>query len=375
LESWETQDDIRKTFEAAGFAISQSALARRLERRRDEGLLSVRWHHPKGVRGSETLYPSGTAAQAVEIERPLGKTRKFARVGWDLWWNGFTVDDLHWRPRLERVAKTGDRLLRFLSFFIWRNRPVGSDQTRIDRIAEKGPKQSILAKINRRVGFANLPAMWNILLPVATGQFNSNLDASDQQVLTKTFDFEQSARDRILGKQLKLESALPDVLSELADLAFEGSLSDACKFPENEIEVARDDIRNAINIITDFYAATSWIYGLEAFGLRSAAWVAQNSTPDMKALCVLAFAARRRKSNSMYSSEKIAELARTARTAKENSLALRELQKNPRFAKVLSPERLRRGLKTFDDRWDLLKEIQAARLKRGQRLASVLCNS
>jgi hypothetical protein len=363
LESWETQDDIRKTFEAAGFAISQSALARRLERRRDEGLLSVHWHHPKSVRGSETLYPPGTAAQAVEIERLLGKTRKFARVGWDLWWNDFTVDDLHWRPRLERVAKTGDRLLRFLSFFIQRNQPKGSDQTRIDRIAEKEPKQSILAKINRRVGFANLPTMWNILLPVATGEFNRNLDASDQQVLTRTFDFERSGHDRILGKQLKLNDALPDVLSELSDLAFEGSLLDACKFPKNEIEAARSDVRNALRMIEDFYEATSWIYGVEAFGLRLAGWVARKSTADMKALYVLVFAARRRNFNSMYSSEKIAELARTARTAKENSLALRQLQKNPRFAKVLSPERLRRGLKTIDDQWDLLKEIEAARLK------------
>jgi hypothetical protein len=365
MQSWETWEDIRKAFEAAGLSTSESALARRLERRRDEGVLPrVDPVHLEGKRGSETHYPLGTAAQAVEIERLLQKKRKFSRVGWELWWNGWIVDDRHWRPRLEHVAKTGDRLLRFLRFFIRRDHPEGSDQTRIDRIAEKEPKQSILAKINRRVGFANLPAMWNILLPVATGEFNRNLDASDQQVLTKTFDFEQSGRDRILGKQLKLESALPDVLSELVDLAFEGSFLAAYKFPKNEIEAARNDVRNALSMIEDFYEATSWIYGVEAFGLRLAGWVARKSTPDMKSFYVLAFAARRRNSNSMYSSEKIAELARTARTAKENSAALRKLQRDPRFAKVLSRERLRRGLRTLDDQHDLLREIKAAKLKK-----------
>jgi hypothetical protein len=365
-QNWESTDDILRAFAAAGLHISKSLLERRLERWRDEKLLPSGngQIHRKGLRGSETQHALGTAVQAVEIERLLAKTRKFTRVGWELWWNDFAVDHKHWRPRFEGVAQLGDRLLKFLRFFIRRDQPDGSDQTRIDRIVEKKPKQSILAKINRRVGFADLPAMWNILLPVATGEFNSNLDASDRRVLNKTFDFERSERDKILGKQLKLERALPDVLAELADLAVDCSFSDICKFPENEIKAARDDVRNAMSMITDFYAAAAWIYGPEAFGLRLAAWLVGNSTPDLQALCVLVFAARRRRPGSLYSSEKIAELARTARMARDNSAALRELQKDLRFAKVLSPARLRRGLRTPDEQWDLLREIEAAKLQR-----------
>jgi hypothetical protein len=130
------------------------------------------------------------------------------------------------------------------------------------------------------------------------------------------------------------------------------------------LKTARNDVRNAISIIDDLYESTSWVYGVEAFGLRLAAWLARKSTPDMKALCVLAFAARRREANSTYSSDQISELARTAAKARENFATLRELQKNPRFAKVLAPKRLRRGLRTPDEQWALLKEIEAARLKK-----------
>jgi hypothetical protein len=284
-------------------------------------------------------------------------------VGWELWWRGFSVDERHWRARVERVAKSGDILLSFLRRRIKQDEERDSANTWFERIAEKQPKQSVLAKINGRVGIANLPALWSIVLPTAAGAFPSNLESSDEKTVAEAFDFSQSQRDRILGRQLKLESALPEILSELSHLSGRIAFSEVCKFPESELKTARNDIRNAIGIIDDLYESTSWVYGVEAFGLRLAAWVARKSTPDMKALCVLAFAARRREPNSMYSSEKIAELARTARTAKENSAALRELQRDPRFAKVLSRERLRRGLRTLDDQHDLLKEIEAAKLK------------
>jgi hypothetical protein len=64
----------------------------------------------------------------------------------------------------------------------------------------------------------------------------------------------------------------------------------------------------------------------------------------------------------MYFSDQISELARTAAKAREATL--RELQKNPRFAKVLAPKRLRRGLRTPDEQWTLFKAIEAARLKK-----------
>jgi hypothetical protein len=355
--SWETQADVDACLQETGVTRDQ------VNRWRQEGLLPPVEQMPQAYRGSAVLYPVGTCAQIRAAKKLFETKSRVDFVGWELWWRGLPVDECHWRPRLERVAETGDRLLRLLKRFMKRDEQEASDRTRVERIAEKQPKQSILAKINRRVGMANLPAMWSIVLPTAAGAFNSNLDPSDEKALTNAFDVSQSQRDRILGHQLRLESALPEILSELSNLSGRIALSEACKFPDSELRTARNDIRNTISIIDDFYEAASWVYGVEAFGLRLAAWVARKSTPDLKALCVLTFAARRREPNSMYSSEQISELARTAAQARENFAALRDLQRDPRFAKVLSPKRLRRGLQTVDEQWNLLKEIEAAKLK------------
>jgi hypothetical protein len=114
MSGWETFDDIQRAFEAAGLPVLESNLVRKLERWREQGLLlPVDQAHPKGLRGSETHYPRGTAGQAVEIEKLLlREKRNFKYVGWQMWWQGSQVDERHWLRRLRLIARVGDRQLR-----------------------------------------------------------------------------------------------------------------------------------------------------------------------------------------------------------------------------------------------------------------------
>ena len=142
------------------------------------------------------------------------------------------------------------------------------------------------------------------------------------------------------------------------------SLIQVTGFPKVELEAARDDVRRTLQIACDSYEAFSWLYGESSFGLRLAAWVAQHSPPSTKAVFTLVFAARRRDGHPILSLEEICCLANDASLLRERSMKLRELQNDPKFSEVLSPKRLRQGLRGPDEQWTLLKEIEAARIRK-----------
>jgi hypothetical protein len=135
------------------------------------------------------------------------------------------------------------------------------------------------------------------------------------------------------------------------------------EFPKAELEAARDDVCRTLQMACDAYEGISWLYGEKSFGLRLAAWVAQHSPPGAKAFFTLVFAARRRDQHSLLSSEDIARLADDAAVLRERSAKLRKLREDPRFSEVFSAKRLREGLKNKDAAWQLLKDIEAARIR------------
>jgi hypothetical protein len=142
------------------------------------------------------------------------------------------------------------------------------------------------------------------------------------------------------------------------------SLGDVALSPRVELEAARDDVRDAMQIASDLYEGTNWIYGPKSFGIRLAAWVAQNSPPPHRAFFTLVFLALRHAGHSLLSSDEIRRLAADAAAMRAQSERLRALQSEPRFSKVLSAGRLRQGLRGPDEQWTLLKEIEAARIKK-----------
>src|SRR5215470_20045408 len=43
-------------------------------------------------RGTETVYPIGTAKQLLALVNIRSKKRRLAPIGWGLWWQGYPVD-------------------------------------------------------------------------------------------------------------------------------------------------------------------------------------------------------------------------------------------------------------------------------------------
>jgi hypothetical protein len=357
---WETKEEIRSAFEAKSLPFSE----RKLERWRDERLLpkvdQIKWDY----KGSEVRYPLGTAAQAIAIQELLGEKRKFDYVGWELWWRGFSIDECHGRPKLFETAKWGDRALHILKRLNFRDERRNSPTAISDRVVQSGTSNSLYLKIKRRIAYGEIPALFGVILDTATGDFDGAIPEDLEPTLVQASDFEQSNSDQILGKRLRLIDALPGVLHDISRVSKRYSMAHVAAFPVAEVEAARDDVRGAMQIATDLYEATWWIYGAKSFGLRLAAWLAQKSSPVSRAFFTLIFAARRSDGHLFLSSDEIKRLVSEAALVRRQAVKLRALQSDSRFSEVLSAKRLRRGLRTPDEHWTLLKEIEAARLQR-----------
>lgn len=112
---WLTKDALFACLEAKGVnGINDGQLARW----RREGLLPRAKQVPVGYRGSIVLFPPDTCNQVVAIRALLGEKRKFEHVGWELWWQGYDVNETYWKPVLQQVATAGDRLLKLLRWQI-----------------------------------------------------------------------------------------------------------------------------------------------------------------------------------------------------------------------------------------------------------------
>jgi hypothetical protein len=355
---WERQADVDACLRETGVTRNQ------VNRWRREGLLPLVEQKPAAYRGSEVLYPLGTCVQIRAAAELFAIKNRVDFVGWELWWRGFYVDQRHWRPQLIDTAQWGDRAVNILKMLKSRDDRRNSAIGITDRVAPHESSNSVYLKIKRRISQHALPTLMGTILDTATGEFEGGISEELEMPLMQAFDIGQSNSDSILGKRLHLMEALPEILADIARISENYSLGDVAGFPATELEVARDDVRNTFQVASDYYHATSWIYGPKSFGLRLAAWVAQNSPRNWKAVSTLIFAARRHDKHLFLSSDEIRKLASDAALARQRPTKLRALQKDPRFSQVLSAKRLRRGLRTPDEHWTLLKEIEAARLSK-----------
>jgi hypothetical protein len=196
------------------------------------------------------------------------------------------------------------------------------------------------------------------------GGFNPNLDKEDTQIFDAGFDVSQANVDQVLGHRLMLSDALTDFFLTISSLVETHTLVEICNFREDELKCPRDNARAAMTVAVNFYDAASPIYGEKAFGLRQAAQQARKPSPNTEALFVLVFAALRRYSNFLLDSETIADLGKNAASLLKNSEGIQRLRQAPEFQEALSARSLRRGLRTQDSQWDLLRKIEAAKFNK-----------
>src|SRR5215472_10860623 len=72
----------------------------KMVRWRREGLLPAVEQDPNRYHGSVVHYPPGTCRQIAAAARLFKVKSSVPYVGWQLWWEGYPVDEKYWRDPL-----------------------------------------------------------------------------------------------------------------------------------------------------------------------------------------------------------------------------------------------------------------------------------
>jgi hypothetical protein len=115
VTEWERGDDLRAFAAAAGYSVTKEQLARWHR----AGLLPrPETRHRVGERGTESLYPPGTAVQLVVLCQLHATDHRLGHVGFRLWWAGFTVEASVIREFAAKVATDLDEASQSFAGFL-----------------------------------------------------------------------------------------------------------------------------------------------------------------------------------------------------------------------------------------------------------------
>jgi hypothetical protein len=129
--NWETQAQVGVCLVATGTTMHQ------VRRWRREGLLPDVIQDATGYAGSIVRYPTGSCAQIAAAARLFRVKNRVPYVGWQLWWEGFPVDEKHWRPLLTEKARFLDRTVVRTRAYLAQDETRENGRTLQERLARK----------------------------------------------------------------------------------------------------------------------------------------------------------------------------------------------------------------------------------------------
>jgi hypothetical protein len=322
-----------------------------VKRWRREGLLPDVVQDQQAYRGSVALYPKGTCAQIRAASALFKQKNRVDYVGVRLWRLGFSVDEKHWRPRLQQQGRMLDRVFPVLMRLAQRFDRDWQGETLYDYAAKRlEPVDGIvLSRIKGRIDSQEMPTVLRVIGDVGTGEFDGfessiagEEHTSDAALTIRAFDLTKAGSDSILGKKLNLIELLPCGLKDVSAAISMGNFERVANAPEEEIARARNDLKNSVAIGFYLYEANRWIYGDGAFGLRLLAWIASKPPDVLVDSTILLMFRLRAVTGAIRPSDEIAELAQQARKVWLYSKRHEwHWHNHPSFSKILHPKRIK----------------------------------
>jgi hypothetical protein len=302
--------ELLKRLSAAGYPTTD----RQPERWRNEELLPR--SRPNAFRGAPMRHLPDAVAQAIAIHPCLAVKNRFDFAGSLLWAAGFDVGEQHYVKRMEGADRTSQRIRPLANWLMKKAERLYSDRTLGDVVGTSNARLTgIVAKMSRRLDVDEEARLFNVVTEVASGDFDEyNPYTTDEEISTsdifnRAFGFEQASKDHVFGSRLRPGTTLGETLKDISEVLRHSSLHD---FLPEEIQSARDDVRNTLKIATCFHDAMAWFYGPNAFGFRLAAFFAQRLPTQSIYDLTLSFARFRKVGAKIYTSSEIRLLARQA---------------------------------------------------------------
>lgn len=230
------------------------ATAEQVERWRREGLLPRprQIGHGRG-RGSHTVVPSASVAQAQEIIRLYAVRRKRDWVGWQLWLRGFAVAERYWREPLEDARNA-----------LLDTRQAAQRYERLSLAAHSDPvaiKDRVLSAVRHtpiHAPLTKIPAefvetLTGFLRDIVLGRFigfshesNSQPNRKERNAVLKVMGADTPGSRRIADFAGTIESELQDIAKAFSTIARRNSIAE----PSRE---ARHEFLAALEIGTSLY--------------------------------------------------------------------------------------------------------------------------
>ncbi len=294
----ESAADLRAQAKQAGHDISPEQLARWHR----AGLLPSPKQRGLGQkRGSEAVYPKGTARQLLALCALRRKDRRLAQNGWALWWQGFPVSGSYAQDVLRDVAMWWDGTVE-------RIRKVASQDHGWDVIldwidenyGQRLPK-SPGGAVRKRVGVERFPTLLRIILEMIEGGFSGlskirpdEKEPSDEVIFEKAMGISRARKDRINNGEPWLTSDISPILAQVTSSAFGRPLTEILEeTPWETVEAARNDLFSLFRILGKVSLFLEQSLGKHAFGLGVIGDMARNLDSRQQATFLLLWLALR----------------------------------------------------------------------------------
>ncbi len=254
-------------------------------------------------RGTQTVYPPGTARQLVALIQLHRRYRYLDDVGWRLWWHGFHVSEPFWRGSLRNAAG------RFAVIRLKAGQALALLESDDDDVADKAladmeaaavtsSAPTFVKHLRKRVGRDDFMSLLRLLIMVVDGCFGDVPDAKndpdgarDLAILARATGLDRSQRRPPKGF-LPLLVSHEDIWRSFADLSnvMRGDTiaSQISGLPEASWIEARDELRDLMTFFQIFVDVLRPVFGKRsAYGFGVASEVANNATTFDLALVLI----------------------------------------------------------------------------------------
>ena len=362
----ETKDALLAAAAEAGVSVSEAQLARWHR----SGLLPRPEVRSLGRgRGTQSLYPIGSARRLVRVAQVHAEEHRLAHAAWRLWWEDGGALSRPAREFLRKLARDLDRQRAELVALI-EGDAAGDPEAvaRMDELHRASQNDRLpqpLSEARRRVGARRFPTVARILLEIAADRFEGFEDdpetgESDGVLVEKSWGLERARTDRLASSGPWLDDEIAPSLVHLSRLIASTSLTSLADDSDERLDLARNELVAFVATIGAAAQLMQRLFGPDAFGYGMVTRLFNLSTPRAQATALLGWLTLSQDEglrDGMLGFVGLQPQAQATQRLFEITAEMR--QAVPALAEVLSTERLARAQVDASEDVRLREEIRA----------------
>jgi hypothetical protein len=348
LNGVETKDELLAAVQQAGFAVTDTQLAR--------------WHRvgllPKPQvqslgrgKGTRSLYPPLSAARLIRIAEVHEQERRLRPAAWRIWWEDGGTLSAPAREHLIGVARDLDRQ-RALVIEAFEGDAAGdpravAEMDELFRSMERDRLPQPLGEARRRVGPARFSIVGRIVLELIANRFDGfqtdpETGEPEGALLEKSWGLERGRTDRLATAEPWLQGDLgPDMVTLARLIASKPLVRFAESTADEELDLARHEFTQFVVTMTTAARMLQGLFGSDAFGYGMLVRLFDIKSTRGQATALLGWMALRQDEGLREGMAQLAGLRAQAQATERLAEITQQMREAvPALSDLLSPERL-----------------------------------